>query len=60
MSRTTGLKKLNVYNETPPVLADLHRSGEGANQKCCSSSGTKKLLRRGHTIRPAQAVFEMC
>ena len=31
-----------------PGFLTLHRCFEGANQKCCSFKGTKKLWRQGH------------
>jgi hypothetical protein len=34
-----------------PVFVDLHCLQEDANQSCCSITGTKTLLRQGHTAR---------
>jgi hypothetical protein len=42
-------------NDPAPVAQTCHWRAEDANQKCCSSKGTKKLLRGGHRSSPYRA-----
>ena len=49
--RLPGGQKLIAYECTPPrALQTCTGLAEGANQKCCSVEGTRRMLRRGHRI----------